>query len=102
MSAVPSHADPLTLLPTRHSRSNGIDDTGDFMACDPGVLQPRPVPFLHKDITMTDAASLYLDANGMRPRFRHRTLHCLEQAARTTDLYCSHLGHDDLLGLDGI
>jgi hypothetical protein len=56
------------------------------------------VPFLHKDITMTDAAGLYLDANSLRPRFRQLTIHGLERATWTTHLYCGHLGHYDLLG----
>jgi hypothetical protein len=91
MSAVPPHADALALLPHRHTRSNGIDYTGDFMARDARVMQPRPVSFLYKDVAMANTASLYLDADGMRPRFRHLTIHCLERAARTTDLHHSHL-----------
>ena len=49
---------------------------------------------------MTDAASLYFDADGMRPRFRHLTFHYFERAARTAHLHCSHLEHHGLLGLD--
>jgi hypothetical protein len=91
MSAVPSHADPLAFLPNRHTRSNGINHTGDLVPRHSWVLQARPVSFLYKEVTMTDAASLYLDADGMKPRFRHLTIHCLERTARTTDLHRSHL-----------
>src|SRR5437016_10124389 len=91
MSAVPPHADPLALLPNCHTRSNGIDHTGDLVPRHSWVLQARPVPLLHKEVTMTDATGLYLDADGMRPRFRHLAIHCLERAARTAHLHCNHL-----------
>jgi hypothetical protein len=91
MSAVPANADPLTLLPHRHIRSNGIDHTGNLVPRHSWVLQARPVPFFHKNVTMTDAACLYLDANGMGPWFRHLATHCLERAAGTTDLHRNHL-----------
>jgi hypothetical protein len=91
MSSVPAYADPLAFLPGRHAQPNSIDHTGDLMARDARIVQPWPVPFLHKDVTVTDAASLYLDANGIRTRFWHLTIHSLKRAARTTDLHRSHL-----------
>ena len=91
MSAMPAYADPLALLPHRHTLSNGIDHTSDLVPRHSWVLQARPVPFLHKNVTMTDAASLYLDADGMRPRLRHLPIHGFERAARTAHLHYSHL-----------
>jgi hypothetical protein len=91
MSTVPAYADPLAFLPDRHTRSNGIDHTSDLVPRHSWVLQARPMPFLHKDVAMADAASLYLDADGMRPRFRHLSIYGLERAARTAHLHGSHL-----------
>ena len=70
------------------------------MARDTRVVQPRPMTFLHKDVTVADAASLNLDADSIRPRFRHRKFHDSKRTTRTTHLYRSHLGHHDLLGFD--
>jgi hypothetical protein len=52
--------------------------------------------FLDKVVTVSDAASLYLDANGIRTRFWHLTIDGLERAARTVHLHSSHLSHHNL------
>src|ERR1700681_2843129 len=62
VSAVPSHADPLTRFPQSHVRTDGINASGNFMAWYPGILNSRPESFFHQRVTVADTASLDFDA----------------------------------------
>src|SRR5687768_18528957 len=70
MPAMPPYSNALAFLPCRHARTDCVDHTCHFMAGNARIVQPRPMSFFHKQITMTDSAGLHLDANHVWPRLR--------------------------------
>src|SRR5436309_2032748 len=97
MSAMPAHADALTLLPFRDVNADCIDAPGDFMTRHPGVLKPGPGTFLDENIAVANAARLHFDENLPRARLGDIALHQFPVAARLADLRSLHLLiHGDL------
>src|SRR2546426_5927549 len=92
--AMPSHTHPLAILPRRHARSDLVDHSGHLVARDARVLQPGPMSFLHKQVTMTHTTGLHLDAHLVRPWCRHLSFDHFEWRARTTNLHRRHLCHE--------
>ena len=92
--AVPSHPHPLALLPRRHARSDRVDHPGHLVPRDARVLQPGPMSFLHKQVTMTDPTGLHSDADCIGPRSRDLSRDNFEWRARTTNLHRGHLCHE--------
>src|ERR1700681_4374779 len=63
VSAVPSHADPLTRVPQSHVRADGINASGNFMARHPRILNSRPESLFYQRVAVADTASLDFDAH---------------------------------------
>ena len=61
VSAVVADPHALPLGPHRNTGAQFIDHANNFVPRDPRILKSRPQAFLHKHITVADAASLYPD-----------------------------------------
>jgi hypothetical protein len=94
---VPPDADTLALLPCNDAGTDRIDHARHFMARDAGIIESRPLPFLHKHVTMANPAGLDFHADRVGPGFRNRTMDDLERTSWCSNLYRRHLSHEDLL-----
>src|SRR5437870_9100574 len=92
--AMPSHTHPLALFPRRHAHSDLVDHSGHLVARDARVLQPGPMSFLHKQVTMTHTTGLHPEADLVGPRCRDLSFDHVERRARTTNLHRHHLCHE--------
>src|SRR5215472_8245853 len=95
MTAVPAYANALSLLPLRYTGAHLIDDAGNFMTWNAGILNSRPGTFFHKQVTVADAAGLHLDAHLSRSRLRNLAVHNLEIASRLRNLRRLHWCYPD-------
>ena len=60
---MPAEADALPGLKERHVWSHSIDDPGDLVTRNPGILDSGEKPQLGNGVAVTHAASLYADAH---------------------------------------
>src|SRR4051794_19337601 len=60
VSAMPSHADPLSGFPVAYVRANYVDSSRDFVPGNSRKFNPRPETFFGKHIAVADAASFHL------------------------------------------
>ena len=93
MPAVPADPYALARLPVGNVRADGIDTPGDFVAGNPGILQPRPEPILDHDIAVADPAGLHFDAHLPVAGLRDRALDQLELPAGLAHLHRLHQSH---------
>ena len=63
VAAVPADADTLPLLPLSNTGAYFIDDAGDFMSWNAGILNSGPAAFFREHVTVADTAGLHLDAH---------------------------------------
>jgi len=96
MSSMPAHTDTLARLPVRNPGAQGIDPASDFVPWNAGIVQPRPVPLLHKNVAMTDTAGLHLDPHLPRAGLGDGTFDELEIASRLADLDRFHTRHEEV------
>ena len=82
MAAMPAYTDSLAFLPGGHAGAHLIDHAGHFMARDTGVVQPRPMTFLHKHVTMTDPTGLHSDPYAIGPGYRNFSFNHFKWSAR--------------------
>src|SRR5439155_7567394 len=95
IAAVPADAHPLARFQLADARTDGIDDSGHFVARNSGILNPRPESFLDQRIAVADAARLDFDPDRSRARLRDRPFHNLNSALTPRDLRNPHRRHDD-------
>jgi hypothetical protein len=69
MSAMPADPDPLPGFPANDPWANRVNDAGDFVSRDSGILDPRKGPLFGKRVAVADTARLHLDT--------HRSSTCL-------------------------
>src|SRR5271154_52887 len=60
---MPAETNTLAGLDERNVETYGVDDSGDFVAWDAGISNPRKETFLRDHIAVADAASLDADAH---------------------------------------
>jgi hypothetical protein len=87
---VPSHSNPLTGLPQRDVGANRVNAPGDFVARHSRILNPRPVPFFHQHVAVTDATGFYLDSYLAASRLWNRALNDFEISTWLAHLHCFH------------
>jgi hypothetical protein len=63
VSAVPTHADMLAFFPAGNAWADFVDDSGNFMAGRPRVLNPGHQAVFHHVIAETDTTGGNLDAD---------------------------------------
>src|SRR4030095_6694878 len=63
MAAVPTDTDAVALLPSGYAAAKVINQTGNFVAWNAGILQAGPVAFLYDVVAHADSAGLDLHAN---------------------------------------
>ena len=68
LTAVPAHADSLTVRPLRHARAHVVDHPRDFVPRHARIHEARPAAFLGEDVAVTDAARLDANPDVPRPR----------------------------------
>ena len=74
MTAVPTHADTLALLPLGNTVTDFVDDAGHFMTGNARILDPGPVAFLGERVAVADTTGLYFDAHFSETRTGDLTL----------------------------
>src|SRR5262249_32940766 len=94
MAAVPPDADGLARLPAGGAGADLVDDAGDLVAWDPGVLETRKPALLDERIAVADAAGADLDPHGAGAGLGDRPLDDLEGAFRAGNLRDAHRRHD--------
>jgi hypothetical protein len=95
MAAVPADANALALLPAGNTGTQFIDDAGDFMPWNTGILNSWPSAFFREHVTVTDTTSLHFDEHVTCVRFRNRAFDDLEIASSFTNLRCLHWCYTD-------
>jgi hypothetical protein len=91
MASVPPDACPLTLLPDRHLRTDGINHASDFVTCHTWIEETRPMAVLGERIAMAHTACFYFDPHPVRARRRDRARHRLEWSTGILYLHSRHL-----------
>jgi hypothetical protein len=74
MPTMPANTNPLARFPIVNSAADCINPAGDFVAWHPGVLQSRPEPVLHQQITVANPACLNFNPDLRFTRLGHRPL----------------------------
>jgi hypothetical protein len=93
MPAMPSNPDSLSRCPSENTGSDRIDDSGDFVPGDSGVLNAGEGPFLCERVAVAYAASLNFDSYRSGARGRDFALDKFKGSFRVSDLHTTHLGH---------
>src|SRR5262245_7120412 len=91
---MPADTDALARRPSHHALTDGVNRAGHFMSRHAGVLNTRPLPLLHKRITVANAASRDLDANRSRHRLGNRPLDNFKVPFCAGNLRYTHRIHD--------
>jgi hypothetical protein len=99
MSTMPTHTHSLASFPCRHACSNLVDNTGYLVACDPWILQSRPMALLYKQVTVTYSAGLHVNADLVRSGCRDFPLDDFEWRTRRAQLNSGHVWHVGLLAV---
>src|SRR5579863_684103 len=93
---MPSDADPIADLPSRHARADRIDDARDFMTGHARIFDTGKETLLDDRIAMTNPAGLNLETNFSGIGSRDVALHDFDRTIRANDLCSSHLRHKSL------
>jgi hypothetical protein len=95
---MPSDANPLTGLPQRNVRTDGINATRDFVSGHARIFQrKRPVPFFDDCVAMANATGFNLNSDLAFARFRNRSLNQLEISPGAGNLNGFHIRHEGSL-----
>src|ERR1700731_1261617 len=86
MSAIPSHAYPLTGLPQGDVGADGVDASGNLVARYARILNSRPHAFLNQRVAVADATGFYFNADSPASGLRRRTLNDFEIISGLADL----------------
>jgi hypothetical protein len=89
MTAVPTQTDPLAGLEHGNIRPNCVEDSGDLVAWNAGVLNAGPEAQLGKRIAVANAAGLDTDSNVSRARLGELALDNLKVSAGGGHLHCT-------------
>jgi hypothetical protein len=65
---MPADADPLPGFPANDPGAQRIDEAGDFMSRDAGIVEARKGPLFGKGVGVADATGLHLDTHRSGPR----------------------------------
>ena len=93
MAAMPADADPLPHCPSHDTRSDRIDDAGDFVPRDSGVLNAGEGSLFGKRVAVADASGLDLDSYRAGARLWDFALHELKRPIRARHLDNPHFRH---------
>jgi hypothetical protein len=63
VAAVPAYSDALALLPRGDTGAYFVDDAGDFVTGDAGILDSGPETLHREGVAVTDATGLDFDAD---------------------------------------
>jgi hypothetical protein len=63
LAAVPAYADALAFLPGGDAGADFVDDAGNFVTGNAGILDSGPETFDGEGVAVTDAAGLDFDAD---------------------------------------
>jgi hypothetical protein len=91
--AMPADPDPLAWRPAGDARAHRIDEAGDLMPGDTGVLNAWPVTLLGERVAVTDATGFDLDPHRAGAGLRDLAFRELQGSLRTIDLHDTHLRH---------
>jgi hypothetical protein len=90
LPAMPTDADALSLLPGGDLGAEFIDDAGNFVPRNPGILNSRPEAFLHKHVTVANATGLDFDPHLASAGLRNLALDDLEISSGFRNLSRHH------------
>src|SRR4029453_6806747 len=93
VTAVPAHADSLTVRPLRDARAHVVDHPRDFVPRHTRIPKARPAAFLGEDVAVTDPARLDANPDVPRPRPGDLPLNDLKVRAGLRDLRHFHRRH---------
>jgi hypothetical protein len=93
---VPADPDTLSPFPRGDLRAQFVDDTGDFMSRNAGILNAGQSSFFGEHVAMADTASLNLDAHFSRSGLWNLALDDLEIRTGPGNLSRLHRLYADL------
>src|SRR4051812_37971871 len=94
VSAVPTDAHALARLPQSDFGADSIDKSGDLVAGNAWILQPRPHAFFYQRIAVADTARFHLDTHLSAARLGNGSFDDFEISTCFADL---NGFHEDLL-----
>jgi hypothetical protein len=95
LTSMPANADALPLLPRGNSSAHFIDDAGDFVPWNAGILNSRPGAFFRENVTVADTTGLHLDPHVSCVRHRNLALYDLEIRSGSGNLRHFHCCYCD-------
>src|SRR5580704_7821108 len=91
--SMPTHPDPVALLPFRYSRADFIYHTSNFVPRHAWIHKPGPVPVFHQMVAETNSTGMHLDPHLAKTRLGNLALLYLKIRAWLRNNCCLHLRH---------